>query len=83
MLIEVTVKPNSRKFAVKLESGKLAVSLTEPAEKNKANLELVKGLARLLGCEVKLIGGLKSKRKRLELGLDERELRENLGLLPG
>jgi len=71
MIIEAIVKPSSRKFAVKLVDGKLAVSLTEPAEKNKANLELVKELSRLLGCGVRLVGGAKSKRKRLELAINE------------
>jgi len=76
MIIEAIVKPSSRKFEAKLEQGEggkplLRVSLTEPAEKNKANLELVKEISRLLDCEVRLAGGAKSKRKRLELNIGE------------
>ncbi|MDO8339183.1 MAG: DUF167 domain-containing protein [Candidatus Burarchaeum sp.] len=76
MIIDAVVKPSSRKFEAKLgqgEGGKplLRVSLTEPAEKNKANLELLKELSRLLGCEVRLVAGAKSKKKKLELAIDE------------
>ncbi len=76
MIIDAVVKPSSHKFEVKFEQGAdrkplLRVSLTAPAEKNKANLELLKELSRLLGCEVRLISGAKSKRKKLELAIDE------------
>ena len=71
MIIDAIVKPSSRKFEVKLVDGKLFISLTEPAEKNKANLELIKELSRMLGCDVRLVGGAKSKRKRLELAINE------------
>jgi len=71
MIIDAIVKPSSRKFEVKLVDGKLFISLTEPAEKNKANLELIKELSRMLGCDVRLVGGAKSKRKRLKLAINE------------
>ncbi|MFA6035390.1 MAG: DUF167 family protein [Candidatus Micrarchaeia archaeon] len=74
MIVEAVVKPNSKNFSVKYENSKLHVSLTEQAEKNKANIELLKELAKLLHCEVRIVSGLTSKRKKLELGISEAEL---------
>ncbi len=78
MLVDAVVKPNSRKFGVKLTDGKLHISLTEQAEKNKANIELIKGLAKLLDCEVRIVSGLTSKRKKLSLSIDENEMKKRL-----
>jgi len=73
MIIDVAVKPNSGKFSASLDGSILRVSLTEPAEKNRANLELVKTLAKLFNSPVRIISGAASKRKRLEIGLSETE----------
>lgn len=73
MIIEAMVKPNSRKFEAKWVDGKLKVALTQPAEKNKANQELVRSLSKLFACPVRLVGGAKSKRKRPDLELCEAE----------
>ena len=83
MIIDAIVKPNSRRFEVKCElvkAGKplLRVSLTEQAEKNKANLELVRKLSKLFGCQVRLLSGLKSKRKKLDLELCEADFYQRL-----
>jgi uncharacterized protein YggU (UPF0235/DUF167 family) len=74
MIIDVVVKPGSRKFEARLEGGLLHVVLTERAEKNKANIELLKELSKLLGCPVRLISGATSKRKKLEIEISEAEL---------
>lgn len=78
MIIDVVVKPNSRKFEAKMHEGRLHVSLTEQAEKNKANIELVKELSKMLGCDVRLVSGAASKRKKLALNLDENEMKKRL-----
>ncbi|MDD5317122.1 MAG: DUF167 domain-containing protein [Candidatus ainarchaeum sp.] len=73
--IEAVVAPNSRKFEVSLDpENRLRVRLTERAEGNKANLELVKKLSELLGAPVSIARGAASKRKTLGVGLDEDEV---------
>jgi len=81
MDIVAIVAPNSRGFAAELDSASkmLKVRLTQPAEKGKANLELVKGLSKLLGCEVAILKGQTGRRKLLRVGLDEAEVARRLG----
>lgn len=66
MIAEVSVVPKSGRFQLSLKEGKLKAYLKSAPEKNKANLELVKELSRLLGCEVRLISGQKSRHKKIE-----------------
>jgi len=77
------IKTNSKKFEVVLKVGILHVSLTEPAENNRANAELVKEITKMFGraqkaklsgsaensvfVRCRIIRGLKSKTKILEL----------------
>jgi uncharacterized protein (TIGR00251 family) len=74
--IVAVVAPNSRAFSAEFDSASkvLKVRLTEPAEKGKANLELVKGLSKLLGCGVSILRGHTGRRKLLRVGLDEAEV---------
>ncbi len=66
MIITATVKTNSKKFAIKAADGVLHISLTEPAESNRANAELIKEMTkRFGGCRI--LRGLKSRTKTLEL----------------
>jgi len=79
MILDAVVRPNSRKFEAKLHEGnKLTISLTSPPERNRANIELVKELSKLLGCEVRIVGGFTSKRKALSLAIDENEMKRRL-----
>jgi len=65
MLINVKVKPNSKKFEIK-EGNPWIVFLTESAENNKANIELIKEMSKLYG-SCKILKGKKSKLKTLEI----------------
>ena len=67
MIVDVTVVPKSGRFSVQQKEGKIKIYLKSPPEQNKANLELIKELSKRLGCEVRIISGLKSRQKRLEL----------------
>ncbi len=73
MLIIAKIKTNSKKFGIKKKGGILRISLTEPAENNRANIELVKKMAKCFG-GCKIIRGLKSKTKALELPVNKEEL---------
>jgi len=73
MIAEVSVIPNSKRFSISVKGDKVKISLRSPAEKNKANLELVRELSKLLKADVRILSGLKSRRKRLEIALDEKQ----------
>ncbi len=79
MILEVIVVPNSKRFAISRKDGKIKVHLRSPPENNKANMELVKELSSLLGCDVSLISGHTSKRKKLSIAASEQELNTLLG----
>jgi uncharacterized protein YggU (UPF0235/DUF167 family) len=64
--------PNAREFCIKpLLDGDYKVSIPEPAEKNRANLALVKYMRQILGCNVRLVSGASGRRKVLEADIDE------------
>ncbi|MEM3608892.1 MAG: DUF167 domain-containing protein [Candidatus Bathyarchaeia archaeon] len=55
---------------IKVEGNKIVVGLTSKPERGKANLELIKKLAKhfnVPSTQVKIIAGLKSKRKIVEV----------------
>ena len=66
------VSPNARRFALSFKGG-WRVSVQSPPERGKANAELIRELSRLLSCPVRVARGASSKRKVLEVGLDEVE----------
>ncbi len=78
MLLEVKVVPNSREFRIENKGGEWKIHLTEPAERNRANIELVKEMEKITHRRVRLLRGATGKRKVLEI---EGEEKENLGLL--
>ena len=45
----------------------MKVAVAEPAEDNKANIELIKFLSKQLGKKIRILRGLKSKEKLLIL----------------
>lgn len=73
MIAEVSVVPKSRKFSISVKEDRVKIFLKSPAEHNKANLELVKELSKLLKADVRIISGFKSRCKRLEIAADRAE----------
>ena len=68
--LKILVKPNSRENEILgFDEGKnaLRVSISAPAEDNKANIEVVKFFSKLLKKKVRIKTGLRSKEKLLEL----------------
>ena len=68
MKYEVEVK--FHKNFIKVEGNKILVGLTSKPEKGKANLELIKKLAKhfkVPSSHVRIVSGLKSKRKIVEV----------------
>jgi uncharacterized protein (TIGR00251 family) len=71
MLVEVTVVPKSKRFSVSVKDGKVKIHLRSSPEDNKANIELIKELSKALKTDVRILSGHTSKRKKLEIGMDE------------
>ena len=70
MIINVKVKPGSKeKKVVKIADGEYEIDLTERAEDNKANIELVNLLAREFGVDFRKIKikNPKSRKKIVEI----------------
>lgn len=67
-VVEVKVKPNASKSEVLgCEQGVLKVNVKAPADKGKANKELIKLLSKHYKKKVEIISGLKSRDKRVVL----------------
>jgi uncharacterized protein (TIGR00251 family) len=63
-IIEVFVKPNQPKFAIKIDDEIILLCTNEPV-KGKVNKEIIKELSKLFHAEIKIISGLTSRQKRL------------------
>jgi uncharacterized protein (TIGR00251 family) len=66
MIIQAKVKTNQKEFSVKKNSTWL-ISVKSPPEKGMANNEIVRELSKTYE-NVKIIKGLKSKKKLISLG---------------
>jgi uncharacterized protein (TIGR00251 family) len=67
---KILVKPNSKKDEILCwDEARQAwkVSIAAPAEENKANLAVVKFFSRLTKKRVRIVSGLRSKEKLLEV----------------
>lgn len=78
MLIKVKAHPGSSEVRFALKGEVLHVRLTEPAERGKANRQLIKELSLLAG-SCRLVSGATSVNKRVELPLSLKTLEELLG----
>ncbi|MFA7707691.1 MAG: DUF167 domain-containing protein [Candidatus Pacearchaeota archaeon] len=68
MIIKVKVKPHSGKQEIeKISDNEYKVSLKSFPEDNKANIELIKIMKKHLKKDIKIIKGLKSREKILEV----------------
>ena len=68
MIIKIKVKPGSREQKIeKTSDSEYEINLKERAEDNKANIELLKLLKRYFGKEVRIVKGLKSRNKIVEV----------------
>jgi uncharacterized protein YggU (UPF0235/DUF167 family) len=77
-LVKAKVRPNSPEFKLEWKGEALHVWLTEPAEGNKANVQLLKELARIFG-SCKIVRGASSRSKVLDLPVGSlRELESSI-----
>jgi uncharacterized protein (TIGR00251 family) len=79
LVVRVKVKPNSGRLRLTRRGEELVLEVTSPPREGRANQEILRELPKLLGCEVSIVSGLKSKRKTLLLsGITEKELEDSL-----
>ena len=71
MIVDITAVPRSGRFAVSVKDSRVKVFLKSPAERSKANAELVAELSKALGKPVRILSGHRSRHKRLEIGISE------------
>jgi uncharacterized protein (TIGR00251 family) len=74
VVLDVHVKPKSKKFRVELDGDEIVVSCREAPVKGKVNRELLKQLSRLFGRKVELVSGFTSRQKRFlvsDIGAEE------------
>ena len=68
MIIKIKVRPNSAKQEmIKISENEYKISLKEKAEDNKANKELIKLLKKYFKKDTKIIKGMKSRDKIVEI----------------
>jgi uncharacterized protein (TIGR00251 family) len=65
VVIEVFVKPKSKRFEVLLEGDEVVIRCTEEPVKGKVNKELLKALSNFFHTNVELVSGATSRQKRL------------------
>jgi uncharacterized protein (TIGR00251 family) len=65
VVLDVHVKPKSKKFWVELDGDEVVVSCREAPVKGKVNRELLKQLSRLFGRHVELVSGFTSRQKKI------------------
>lgn len=75
--VYVKVEPDADRFEVE-ESNITRIRLESKAEQGKANSELIRRLADLLGEKPAIISGHKSRRKKLKLSMPEEEFRKKI-----
>ncbi len=83
MIFDVKVKPNSKKESIGFENGMIVVKIRERPIEGKANKALIEKLAKALGVAkscIQIVGGEKSKNKRVSIDCidDERKIYELL-----
>ncbi|MCD6227720.1 DUF167 domain-containing protein [Candidatus Micrarchaeota archaeon] len=67
MKLWVKVFPKSREDKVIVKDNIIEVRVKEPADKNKANIAVVKLLKKHFGADVRLVSGATSRRKLVEV----------------
>jgi uncharacterized protein (TIGR00251 family) len=65
VVLEVYVKPNSKKFRMEFEGDRLVVSCREAPVKGRVNGELIKELSKLFNRKMELVSGLRSRHKKI------------------
>jgi len=76
VMLEVYVKPKSRKFSIELKDNEIVICCTETPVKGKANKEIERKLSKLFRRKVMIVSGHRAPHKRiLVYGLDSENVK--------
>ena len=82
VFIKMRVKPNQPEFKITCSSNRIDVELQNRADKNQANIELIKMFTKILKKPVKFVSGRKSKNKVIKIeSMTEEQVFEVLGAI--
>ena len=77
VMLEVYVKPKSRKFSIELKDNEIVICCTEPPVKGKANKEIERELSKLFRRKVMIVSGHRAPHKRiLVYGLNSENVKQ-------
>lgn len=75
LIVSVSVRPGSPGFRLYRKGDRLLLEVTNPPREGLANREILRGLPGLLRCDVRILSGVKSRKKLLLLkGMTEKDL---------
>ena len=81
LLLEIRAKTNSGCFEIFEKDGAVVVKIKGKPIEGEANLDILKNFRKILGCEVNLVSGFKSKDKVLLIkNQDESFIKKKLNL---
>ena len=66
---EIKVVPNAGSDEVSEKDGMLIVKVRAPAKDNKANIAVIKLLSKHFGKDVRIVSGLRSKKKIVDISV--------------
>ena len=67
VVIDVHVRPNSKRFRISVESDELVVFCREVPVKGRVNRELMKELSRLFHRKVEILSGFSTRLKKIQV----------------
>ena len=65
VIFDISVKPNSPKFEVRVEGDEIIVRSTQEPEKGKVNKEIIKEFTKLFQRKTNIVSGMTSRNKKL------------------
>jgi uncharacterized protein (TIGR00251 family) len=81
IVLDVYVKPNSKKFQIQTDEDKLVLFCRETPVKGRVNRELMKELSRLFKRRVEIVSGFSSRQKKILVrDIEAKEVEQILGV---
>jgi uncharacterized protein (TIGR00251 family) len=82
IVLDVYVKPNSKKFQIQTDEDKLVLFCRETPVKGRVNRELMKELSRLFKRRVEIVSGFSSRQKKILVrDIEAKEVEQILGVV--
>lgn len=75
VILEIKVKPASSAEGIEVKGEEILVKVKEKAEKGKANLKVVRILEKAFGKKIRIVRGLKNRKKLIMVKGTEEEVK--------